>query len=144
MNVGAIIHELTEIKLQLEEIKISRKDDKTSISNEHDLIVFMEKYIKNRELRKNNISSTLFINPSWDILVELFYARLIRKPEYVSSIVTAGGTPPTTGLRHLSRLQKQGFIERENQRHDRRRVKITISDDAFENMKRFFIKVSHD
>jgi hypothetical protein len=142
MNAGTIIDELNEIKSAISEIKINTKLNKNSISNDYELIIFLEKYIKNRKLRNISIDSTLFINPSWDILVELCYARLVRKPEYVSSIVTAGGSPPTTGLRHLSRLHKLGYIERENQLHDRRRVMVKISDSAFNSMKEFFVRAS--
>lgn len=142
MNAGTIIDELNEIKSAISEIKINTKLNKNSISNDFELIIFLEKYMKNRKLRNISINSTLFINPSWDILVELCYARLVRKPEYVSSIVTAGGSPPTTGLRHLSRLHKLGYIERENQLHDRRRVMVKISDSAFNSMKEFFVRAS--
>jgi DNA-binding MarR family transcriptional regulator len=142
MKTGIIITELNEIKSSISEIKINTKSAKNSISNDYELIIFLEKYIKNRKLRNISIDSTLFMNPSWDILVELCYARLVRKPEYVSSIVTAGGSPPTTGLRHLSRLHKLGYIERENQLHDRRRVMVKISDSAFNSMKEFFVRAS--
>lgn len=142
MNAGIIIDELNEIKLAISVIKINTDKKKNIISSDNDLILFLERYIKNRQLRNKSIDPTLFINPSWDILVELCYARLIRKPEYVSSIVTAGGSPPTTGLRHLSRLHKLGYVEREKQLHDRRRVMVKISDSAFNSMKEFFVRAS--
>ncbi len=142
MNTGIIIDELNEIKLAVSLIKINTDKKKNAIFNDRDLTIFLEGYIKNRKLRNKIIDPNLFINPSWDILVELCYARLIRKPEYVSSIVTAGGSPPTTGLRHLSRLHKLGYVERENQLHDKRRVMVKISDSAFNSMKEFFVQTS--
>lgn len=144
MNIDSIVGELIEIRKSISEIKITNETIKSNINKEYELIIFLEKYINNLKLRNNYMDAKLFLNPSWDILVELCYARLIRKSEYVSSIVTAGGTPPTTGLRHLARLHKMGYIERENLIHDKRRVMISISDEGFALMKDFFIRASHD
>ena len=144
MNVDNIIIELNEIKSHISEINLKNVQYKNHITNDYDFVIFLERYMKNRKMRNNNINSTIFLNPSWDILVELCYARMTRKPEYVSSIVRAGGTPPTTGLRHLGRLQKMGYVEREKQIHDKRRTIIRISDEAFNIMRDFFVRASRN
>jgi DNA-binding MarR family transcriptional regulator len=144
MTMDNIIYELNEIKTSISEMKNFSFYYKNTIKNEYESKIFLQNYIKNRKLRSKSINATLFLNPSWDILVELCYARLVGKTESVSSIVRAGGAPPTTGLRHLGCLQKMGYIERENQKNDKRRVLITISDKAFNLMSSFFVRTSQN
>jgi DNA-binding MarR family transcriptional regulator len=144
MTMDNIICDLNEIKTSISEIKNFHYYNKNTIKNEYELKIFLETYIKNRKLRNKTIDARLFLNPSWDILVELCHARLIGKTESVSSIVRAGGSPPTTGLRHLGWLQKMGYIERQNQENDKRRVLITISDKAFNLMYSFFVRASQN
>jgi DNA-binding MarR family transcriptional regulator len=148
MDVDQLVQELNEIKLSVAKISKTLPDIeyfKINIVNSHsDLVKFTKKHIENRALRQKMIHPTVFSDPSWDILVELFYARLIGRTEYISSISVAGGTPPSTGLRHICVLEEMGFLTRTNHPDDRRRVNLCISDQAYEIVRDFFVRTSRN
>ncbi len=88
------------------------------------------KLIRERELRYAYFDRGYFGEPAWDILLDLFVAKLTRKMISVSSACIGAGVPPTTALRHLSSLVEKGDVIRKIDPHDGRRIYVILSDTA--------------
>jgi hypothetical protein len=80
----------------------------------------------------------LFGEPAWDILLDLYIAHVERKDVSVSSACIGSASPPTTGLRWLGVLAEQGFVLREHDPFDQRRVLVRLTRRGLEAMDRYF------
>jgi hypothetical protein len=80
----------------------------------------------------------LFGEPAWDILLDLYIAHAEGKPVSVSSACIGSAAPATTGLRWLGVLADEGFVVRENDAEDQRRVLVRLTPAGVTAMERFF------
>lgn len=87
-----------------------------------------------RRRRDRLFSARLFGEPAWDILLDLYIARLEGRAVSVSSACAAGAVPSTTGLRWLTELEREGLVVRAADPHDGRRVFVALSDDAVQRL----------
>ncbi|KPP93225.1 MarR family transcriptional regulator [Erythrobacter sp. HL-111] len=83
-------------------------------------------------------SPDLFGEPAWDILLDLYIAHVERKDVSVSSACIGSAAPPTTGLRWLGVLAEAGFVRREHDPCDQRRVLVRLTRRGLEAMDRYF------
>jgi hypothetical protein len=86
--------------------------------------------IRARRLRDQFFRSEIFADPAWDMLLDLFAARLEKRRVAVSSLCIAAAVPPTTALRWIKSLSDQGLFVRIADAEDGRRVFIELSDGA--------------
>lgn len=98
--------------------------------------------IRARRLRDQHFTPELFADPAWDMLLDLYAARLERKRVSVSSLCIAAAVPPTTALRWIGTLHDAGLFEREPDPGDRRRAHIILSNRAAEAMRGYFTAVA--
>jgi len=84
-----------------------------------------------RARRVRRFDAALFGEPAWDILLDLALARMSSRRVQISGAGGAAGVPPTTALRHISELEKHGFICRVPDPNDRRRQWLEITDEGF-------------
>lgn len=94
--------------------------------------------IRARRLRDQHFTPELFADPAWDMLLDLYAARLERSRVSVSSLCIAASVPPTTALRWIGTMHDAGLFEREADPGDRRRAHITLSTRAAEAMRGYF------
>ncbi len=80
----------------------------------------------------------LFGEPAWDILLDLYIAHAEGKAVSVSSACIGSAAPATTGLRWLGVLADEGFVARENDHDDQRRVMVRLSPSGLAAMEQFF------
>lgn len=80
----------------------------------------------------------LFGEPAWDIMLDLFIAQGEGKDVSVSSACIGSAAPSTTGLRWLGVLTEEGFVTRENDPEDNRRVLVRLTPAGLAAMERFF------
>lgn len=85
---------------------------------------------------------SLFGEPAWDILLDLFIAAKDRKRLPVTSACIGAAVPATTALRWLTVLEEKGLIVRENDTNDARRVFVRLSTDGYEKMVAYFSEIS--
>ncbi len=83
--------------------------------------------IRARRLRDGFFPDGLFADPAWDMLLDLFAARLEGNNVSVSSLCIAAAVPPTTALRWITTLTDAGLLARTEDPSDRRRAFITLS-----------------
>ncbi|MGV3511648.1 MAG: MarR family transcriptional regulator [Novosphingobium sp.] len=94
---------------------------------------------RDRRRRANIFADpTLFGEPAWDILLDLFIAAKERKRLPVTSACIGAAVPATTALRWLTVLEEKGLIVRENDASDARRVFVRLSSDGYEKMLHYF------
>lgn len=75
----------------------------------------------------------LFHDPSWDIMLDLFVQRGLKRIT-VSSACLAAQVPPTTALRHLKILQERGLVDRTDNPVDQRSHFVALSEKGLELM----------
>jgi hypothetical protein len=102
---------------------------------------FVRQVIRGRRERDLHFDSALFADPAWDMLLDLYAARLEERPVSVSSLCTAAAVPPTTALRWITVLCSQGLIVRTPDAVDARRIFVTMTDDAFDRLSAYFAVV---
>ena len=68
------------------------------------------------------------VSPAWDILLDLYQAKIIGKQISVTSACIGAACPPTTGLRWLQALEVMQLIERKHDTEDRRRVVVELTE----------------
>jgi hypothetical protein len=77
---------------------------------------------------------SLFADPAWDMLLDLFVARAEGRPVAVSSLCIASGVPASTAHRWIQALVDHDAVRRRADPVDRRRVFIEITEPAFAAM----------
>lgn len=95
--------------------------------------------LRARRLREDYMPAELFADPAWDMLLDLFAARLEHERVSVSSLCIASAVPPTTALRWIRTLTEKGFVDRQADPHDGRRVFIALADSAADALSRWFV-----
>jgi cob(I)alamin adenosyltransferase len=98
--------------------------------------------IKLRRLRDKFFDAELFADPAWDILLDLYAARLEAISVSVSSLCIAASVPATTALRWISGMTESGMLVRRHDPKDARRVFIELSSDVAEQMNAYFTEIS--
>ena len=82
---------------------------------------------RQRRLRADKLSSKLFSDPAWDILLDLMAADLGCQTVTVSSACAAAQVPFSTALRYVNRLVRADLALRFNDPTDKRRDLLRIS-----------------
>lgn len=70
----------------------------------------------------------LFGEPAWDILLDLYIARMSRTDLQVSSVCIEAGVPSTTILRWIARLEAEGLVYRAADKADARRRYVRLTE----------------
>lgn len=124
-------------ELALGESGVPLQDGRPDTNDEKILIKAIEMY-KWRQRRSRHLPSELFGEPAWDILLDLFAARLQNKQISVTSACTASGVPLTTALRWLRVLEESQMIERFDSDTDQRVTWVKLTNSASKSMFNFF------
>jgi hypothetical protein len=98
---------------------------------------FVRGIIRARRLRDHYFGSEIFADPGFDMLLDLYAARLEGGRVAVSSLCIAAAVPATTALRWIRALTEQGLFVRQADPQDGRRVYIALSDEAAKAMRRY-------
>lgn len=90
--------------------------------------------------RRNEVfrDDSLFGEPAWDILLDLFIAAKDRKRLPVTSACIGAAVPTTTALRWLAVLEEKGLVVREQDTVDARRIFVRLSGTGYEKMVAYF------
>jgi hypothetical protein len=95
---------------------------------------FVRSIIRARRLRDQYFRGELFADPAWDMLLDLYAARLEGDRVAVSSLCIAAAVPATTALRWIKALTDRGLLHRSADPQDGRRVYIELSADTAKAM----------
>ena len=98
----------------------------------------VRRMLRQRRMREQYFPADLFADPAWDMLLDLYAARLERQPVSVSSLCIAAAVPATTALRWIKTLTDAGLFLREADPLDGRRIFIGLTEGAFDALARYF------
>jgi DNA-binding MarR family transcriptional regulator len=88
---------------------------------------FIARFIGARKNRATLLSASLFADPAWDIVLELFLAELEGRKLATSELGYAANVPMTTSLRWIEKLETDGWVRRDRDAHDLRRSFVELS-----------------
>ena len=91
-----------------------------------------------RRTRDQYFPSDLFSDPCWEMLLDLYDAKLVGSEVTVTSLGAASGVPLTTALRRMEALQSHGLIARVEDAGDRRRTIIRLTTPGLQAVESFF------
>jgi hypothetical protein len=95
--------------------------------------------VRAREHRARQFRASFFGDPAWDMLLDLYVARLSGKPVYVGALSLATRSSSSTGLRLIRDMERHGEVVRRADPSDGRRVMIEISDAAMAAVERALV-----
>ena len=101
----------------------------------------VRRLIRQRQLRARFFDGDLFADPAWDMLLDLTAARAEKAKVSVTSLCIASGVPPTTALRWIGQMTQAGLLTRIEDKSDRRRAFVALTDRAAEGMSRYFAEL---
>jgi hypothetical protein len=101
----------------------------------------VRRIIRLRRVRDQFFEPELFADPAWDMILDLYAARLEHNRVSVSSLCIAAAVPATTALRWIKALTTSGLFERRADPHDGRRIFVALSDSAAAAMHAYFAAI---
>jgi hypothetical protein len=148
-RLRAAVIQVLRISVELEAVGMSNSADGDDSRmrparqawRELDAAIIHEKVVETYRARRRRdrfLPAELFGEPAWDLLLDLFAARLHGRLISVTSACYAAGVPPTTALRWLGLLEEQGLVERTKAETDNRVSWIRLSDSALRQMCAYF------
>lgn len=102
----------------------------------------VRRILRQRQQRGQHFAPELFADPAWDMLLDLTAARGERKQVSVTSLCIAARVPATTALRWIGQMTEAGLFERINDKADRRRAFIGLTDKAAAGMAAYFAAIN--
>ena len=113
---------------------LDSRDDKTPSSphaiaprHRREFVERARQAVHDRRRRAQQFGSAMFGEPGWDILLILYTEEDTNRLQ-VSRLVTASGSPATTGLRWLDYLESQQLVCRQKHPTDRRIELVELTD----------------
>lgn len=93
---------------------------------------------ESRFSRTSIINRNIFGEPAWDMLLDLFVARVEGVRLSVKAVCIASQVPPTTALRWITVLENEGLVDKSQDSADGRRLWIELSDLGMHRMFAYF------
>lgn len=94
--------------------------------------------IRQRKLRGDYFDGGMFLDPIWDMLLDLTLAEIEDRRVSVSSLCIASGVPQVTALRRINTLVEAGLVERQPDPLDKRRVFVSLTKPALSAVAKYF------
>lgn len=123
--VNAIADSQTENAMNL--ISVDRRQGVTA-----------EKIYKLRRKRDALFNTGLFSDPAWDILLDLYVSEKAGKKICITNACIAAGMPASTGLRWISILDQNGYVERQDDPADAGRSLVHLTNTARNALQSLF------
>ena len=102
----------------------------------------IRKVQKARWRRKDFLNSSLFGEPAWDMMLELFASAAEQKRVTIGDLCAASRVPATTALRWIEVLLKEELATRRPDPLDARRVHVEITPTAYAAMRDYAEQLS--
>lgn len=94
--------------------------------------------IRARAARAQFFKASLFSDPAWDILLELFAAEEEGRRVSISAAGLTAEIPLTTALRWITALEREELVERAGDPTDARRTFLKLTDKGLRAMTLYF------
>lgn len=100
--------------------------------------------LRERTVRARMFRSSVLLDPSWDMLLELMLSHMDGRQTYLTSLCAASGLPVTTALRRIDQLVASGLVQRQDDAVDRRRVMVSLTEAGLERLSGYLEQVERD
>jgi hypothetical protein len=94
--------------------------------------------IRRRRQRSRYFPQELLADPMWNMMLDLLRAEVLQHRVTVSDACQAAGVPATTALRWLKTMEQRGFVVRNPDPHDGRRVFVSLTPQASLAVRNWF------
>lgn len=92
-----------------------------------------------RRRRSKFFDASLFSEPAWDMLLDLFVANVRGRKVSVTSLCRAAEVSDATGLRWIEMLESKGLVRRRSVSEDGRLRFVELSDGGFEAVCKYVL-----
>lgn len=110
-----------------ERVGRARRQTSGETRKEDQLSAIASAEYQSRRLREGIFKRSIFSDPSWDILLDLFIAGSKGRLVAVKEACLASGAPNTSALRCIQLLQDAGLVARQADPSDGRRQLLALS-----------------
>lgn len=111
------------------ELRSRCEQEQATIPTQGTLVTIAAKvYSARREIDRIFGIEGFAVSPAWDIMLDLYQAKILGKRISVTSACIGGACPPTTGLRWLQALENSHLIDRVPDPEDKRRGVVQLTD----------------
>jgi DNA-binding MarR family transcriptional regulator len=90
--------------------------------------------VSERNARSSFFSDSLFAEPAWDMLLDLYCAHLAQQRACVTSVCASSPVPLSTAVRWLKALEGQGLVSRSQDPLDSRRFFVCLTAEGLKKM----------
>ena len=123
---------LTSLQAQLDDLRNRLGASSTKDVTDAPILGQLAREIIHSRRRRADLfgGDDLFGEPAWDILLELYAAGQGQQRLSISGACVVSGVPPTTALRWIEKLEREGWVGRTADPLDRRRFWVHLTDRA--------------
>jgi DNA-binding MarR family transcriptional regulator len=97
-----------------------------------------EQAVSVRRRRNILLGNDLFGEPTWDCLLDLYISQKSGKPVAISDLARGAGVPETTSRRWLQVLEDRGFVSKQPDPDDSRRIMVRLTGSGLAAMTSIF------
>lgn len=90
--------------------------------------IAIDRILTARKARADHLPGFLFCDPAWDILLFLAMVDMDQRRATVKEACLEANAPHSTALRYIGTLEAEGLVTRVEDRFDRRRKYIALTD----------------
>jgi hypothetical protein len=95
---------------------------------------------RSRRRRARHFDAEMFAEPAWDMLLDLFIAKVRGKQMRTQSLCLASEVPETTALRWIGVLERNGLVARHLAEHDHRLRLIALTPKGYRVMRQYLME----
>ena len=85
---------------------------------------------------RRKVDQIFAVTPAWDMMLDLYQAKIKGRAISVTSACIGGACPSTTGLRWLQVLENREFVRRMPDPEDKRRIVVELTDGGRDRVER--------
>lgn len=140
VNLG----ELDRLQKHIDELRARLSSDQKARTGELDdgaTERLIRAILRARRRRDAMFGEDLFGEPSWDLLLELYAAELSQQKMSITSACFASAVAPTTALRWIAKLERDGWARREADPLDGRRYWLSLTPQGVSAMRSFLADI---
>jgi DNA-binding MarR family transcriptional regulator len=109
----------------------------TDDANDDRLAAIARAEYASRRRREALFTKSLFADPAWDMLLDLYVQRHAGRPISIHSLCVASSVPQTTAVRWIGRLEECGMVSRSPCLRDHRVIHVTLTENAVQTMQAY-------